>query len=294
MANQGRALKQRIRTTKNTKKITKTMELVSTSKMKRAQDKVAAARPYAAALAETIADLWSPELADQFVLLKKPRPPSKGGPNRVALVLITSNRGLAGAFNANLIKEARRRITALEQEGFTVDLHAVGKKGAGFFKYLGRTLAADRPDIGDSPTMEHALSVINPLLEAFAAGELAAVELVQAKFNSALSTPPALVQVLPIEPPKKDGGKKHDYILKPDAETLLEALLPLYARNLMYRGLVETAAAEHAARRTAMKNATDNASDLILLLTRIYNRNRQAVITQEIAEIVGGAAALEQ
>jgi F-type H+-transporting ATPase subunit gamma len=293
MANQGRALKQRIRTTKNTRKITKTMELVSTSKMKRAQDKVAAARPYAAALAETIADLWAPDLADQFTLLKRPPPPSKGGPTAVALILVTSNRGLAGAFNANLIKEARRRIAELEKQGFTVDLHAVGKKGAGFFKYLGRKLASDRPDIGDSPTMEHALSVIDALLHDFAAGKLAAVEMVQAKFNSALSTPPALVPVLPIEPPKQ-AGKKHDYILRPDASTLLESLLPLYARNLVYRGLVETAAAEHAARRTAMKNATDNASDLILLLTRIYNKNRQAVITQEIAEIVGGAAALEQ
>jgi F-type H+-transporting ATPase subunit gamma len=223
------------------------MELVSTSKMKRAQDKVSAARPYAAALAATIADLWAPDLADQFTLLRRP----------------------------------------------TVDLHAVGKKGAGFFKYLGRKLASDRPDIGDSPTMPHALSVIDALLADFAAGKLAAVEMIQARFNSALSTPPALVPVLPIEPPKQTG-KKHDYILKPDAATLLEALLPLYARNLVYRGLVETAAAEHAARRTAMKNATDNASDLILLLTRIYNKNRQAVITQEIAEIVGGAAALEQ
>jgi len=293
MANQGRALKQRIRTTKNTKKITKTMELVSTSKMKRAQDKVAAARPYAAALAETIADLWSPDLADQFTLLKRPLPPSKGGPNRVALILITSNRGLAGAFNANLIKEARRRIDTLEKQGFVVDLHAVGKKGGGFFKYLGRKLAADRPDIGDAPTMQHALSVIDALLNDFMAGKLAAVEMVQARFNSALSTPPALVPVLPIEPPKQ-SGRKHDYILKPDAATLLEALLPLYARNLVYRGLVETAAAEHAARRTAMKNATDNATDLILLLTRVYNKNRQAIITQEIAEIVGGAAALEQ
>jgi F-type H+-transporting ATPase subunit gamma len=293
MANQGRALKQRIRTTKNTKKITKTMELVSTSKMKRAQDKVAAARPYAAALAETIADLWSPDLADQFTLLKRPLPPSKGGPNRVALILITSNRGLAGAFNANLIKEARRRVDTLEKQGLTVDLHAVGKKGAGFFKYLGRKLASDRPDVGDSPTMQHALSVIDGVLAEFAAGKLAGVEMVQARFNSALSTPPALVQVLPIDPPARTG-KKHDYILKPDAATLLEALLPLYARNLVYRGLVETAAAEHAARRTAMKNATDNATDLIQLLTRIYNKNRQAVITQEIAEIVGGAAALEQ
>ena len=293
MASKGRALKGRIRTTKNTKKITKTMELVSTSKMKRAQDKVSAARPYATALAETLADLWAPELADQFALLRRPAPPAKGGPNRTALILITSNRGLCGAFNSNLIKEARRRIEALEAKGYTVELHAVGKKGAGFFKFLGRKLASDRPDVGDAPTMAHALSIIDPLIAEFAAGKLAAVELVQAQFKSALSTPPTLVKILPIEPPKREG-KKHDYILKPDAATLLEALLPLYARNLLYGGLVETAAAEHAARRTAMKNATDNATDLILLLTRIYNRNRQAAITQEIAEIVGGAAALEQ
>lgn len=293
MANKGRALKGRIRTTKNTKKITKTMELVSTSKMKRAQDKVSAARPYATALAETLADLWAPELADQFALLRRPVPPAKGGPHRVALILITSNRGLCGAFNSNLIKEARRRIEALEGKGYTVDLHAAGKKGAGFFKYLGRKLASDRTDIGDAPTMAHAISLIDGLINDFAAGKLAAVEMVQARFNSALSTPPVLVKVLPVEPPPR-VGKKHDYILKPDAATLLEALLPLYARNLVYGGLVETAAAEHAARRTAMKNATDNATDLILLLTRIYNRNRQAAITQEIAEIVGGAAALEQ
>ncbi len=293
MASKGRALKQRIRSTQNTKKITKTMELVSTSKMKRAQDRVAGARPYAAALAETLADLWTSDLASQFALLRRPVPPAKGGPAKVALILITSNRGLCGAFNSNLIKEARRRIEALEAKGYTVDLHAVGRKGAGFFKYLGRTLASNRSDIGDAPVMAHALSIIDPLIADFAGGCLAGVDLVQAQFLGAMSTPPALVQILPIAPPKRTGPQ-HDYILKPDAGTLLEALLPLYARNLLYRGLVETAASEHAARRTAMKNATDNATELVRVLTRIRNRNRQAAITQEIAEIVGGAAALEQ
>ena len=293
MANKGRALKGRIRSVQNTKKITKTMELVSTSKMKRAQDRVTAARPYAAALAEVIADLWTPELAERFALLRQPPPPTRGGPNRMALILITSNRGLCGAFNGNLIKEARRRIHGLEAESYTVDLYTVGKKGAGYFKYLGRPIAADRSDIGDSPTSAHAVSLATPLIEEFVAGKLAGVEMVQARFQSALSTPPALVKVLPIVPPARTGARP-DYILKPDAATILENLLPLYVRNMVYKGLVETAASEHAARRTAMKNATDNATEIVQLLTRIYNRNRQAVITQEIAEIVGGAAALEQ
>lgn len=293
MANKGRALKGRIRSVQNTKKITKTMELVSTSKMKRAQDRVAAARPYAAALAEVIGDLWTPELSERFALLRQPAPPARGGPTRFALILLTSNRGLCGAFNGNLIKEARRRIEGLEGEGYTVELHCVGRKGAGYFKYLGRPLAADRPDIGDSPTSAHATSIVGPLIEDFAAGRIAGVEMVQARFQSALSTPPMLVRVLPIAPPDRTG-RRPDYILKPDAASILESLLPLYVRNLVYRGLAETAASEHAARRTAMKNATDNATEIVQLLTRVYNRNRQAVITQEIAEIVGGAAALEQ
>lgn len=288
----GRALKGRIRSVRNTRKITKTMELVSTSKMKRAQDRVAAARPYANALAEVIGDLWAPELAERFALLRQPAPPAKGGPTRVALILVTSNRGLAGGFNANLIKEARRRITALEAQGYTVDLIAVGKKGGGFFKYLGRTLAADRQDIGDTPQPSHAASIADQLIADFAAGALAGVEMVQARFVSALSTPPTLVRLLPIEPPAK-GARRPDYILKPDAAAILEALLPLYVRNMVFRGLTETAAAEHAARRIAMKNATDNATEIANALTRQYNRQRQAVITQEIAEIVGGAAALE-
>jgi F-type H+-transporting ATPase subunit gamma len=294
-----RQLKGRIRSVQNTRKITKTMELVATSKLKRAQDRVIAARPYAEALREVIADLFTPDLADEFPLLRHPPPPGKGGPGRAALILLTSNRGLAGGFNSNLIKEARRRIETLEAQGYTVDLHGVGKKGIGFFKYLGRKLALERIDIGDRPTVEHAGEIVGPLIEAYSAGELASVELIQARFLSALQTPPATIRILPVEQAGQGGSgaegqrKTANYILAPNARAILEQLLPLYVRNMVYRGLVETAAAEHGARRTAMKNATDNAGEILELLKRTYNRQRQAQITQEIAEIVGGAAALQ-
>jgi F-type H+-transporting ATPase subunit gamma len=301
-----RQLKGRIRSVQNTRKITKTMELVATSKLKRAQDRVIGARPYAEALRQVIADLFTPDLADQFPLLRQPLPPSKGGPSRAAVILLTSNRGLAGGFNSNLIKEARRRIESLEQQGYTVELFGIGKKGIGFFKYLGRKLALERTDIGDRPTTDHAGEIVEPLIQAFAAGELASVDLVQARFLSALQTPPATVRILPVETPagrrgsgaagqenEKTPGMRANYILAPNAEAILEKLLPLYVRNAVYRGMVETAAAEHGARRTAMKNATDNAGDILELLKRTYNRQRQAQITQEIAEIVGGAAALQ-
>ena len=300
-----RQLKGRIRSVQNTRKITKTMELVATSKLKRAQDRVIAARPYAEALRQVIADLFTPDLADRFPLLRQPAPPAKGGPSRAAVILLTSNRGLAGGFNSNLIKEARRRIESLERDGYTVELLGIGKKGIGFFKYLGRKLALERIDIGDRPTTDHAAEVVEPLIQAFSAGELASVDLIQARFISALQTPPATIRILPVEEVGQRGsgpalsgangaaGQLKNYILVPNAEAILERLLPLYVRNAVYRGMVETAAAEHGARRTAMKNATDNAGDILELLKRTYNRQRQAQITQEIAEIVGGAAALQ-
>lgn len=289
-----RALKGRIRSVTNTRKITRTMELVATSKLKKAQDRVVAARPYAEALREVIADLVTPELAERFPLLRRPLPPSKGGPAKAVVILVTSNRGLAGGFNANLIKEAKRRLEALEAEGYSVELIGIGKKGIGFFRYLGRSFRSERVDIGDRPTAEHAASVVESLMADFAAGTLGVVELVQSKFQSVLVTPPTTVRILPIEPPAAtSAGSRPDYILVPDPETLLEQVLPLYVRNAMYRGLVETVAAEQAARRTAMKNATDNAGDLLEALKRTYNRQRQAQITQEIAELVGGAAALQ-
>jgi len=288
----GRELKGRIKTVENTRKITRTMEMVATSKMKRAQDRVVAARPYANSLAEVISSLYSPELAERFRLLRQPATAKKA-----AVLLLTSNRGLAGGFNANLIKEGRNLLARLDKEGTETVLRVVGRKGLGYFRYVGRPIESSRTDFTDRPTAENAADLVNDLIGQFERGEIDAVYVVYAKFNSALSTPPTTVKVLPVTPPeaKNDGksGLRHDYLLFPSAEAILEQLLPLYVRNSVYRALVETAAAEQGARRTAMKNATDNAGDILNVLRRTYNRARQAQITQEIAEIVGGSAALE-
>jgi F-type H+-transporting ATPase subunit gamma len=283
----GRELKGRIKSVENTRKITRTMEMVATSKLKRATDRVAAARPYATAIADTIASLYSADLAERFPLLRQP-----ATVKRAAVLLLTSNRGLAGAFNANLLKEARGTIARLEREGTEVELHVVGRKGIGFFRYLGRALATSRTDITDRPSGQDATSLVDVLMEGFIKGSLDAVYVISSRFNSVLSTPPHTERVLPVTPPALKGARR-DYLLFPSAERLLTELLPLYVRNTVYRALVENEASFQSAQRTAMKNATDNAGDILTNLRRTYNRARQAQITQEIAEIVGGAAALE-
>src|SRR3954471_6028046 len=166
----GRELKGRIKSVENTRKITRTLEMVATSKMKRTQDRVGAARPYAESLRDVIASLYSPDLAERFPLLRQPVQVK-----RAAVVLLTANRGLAGAFNANLIKEARATISRLEGEGVTVDVHAVGKKGLGYFRYVGRAVATSRIDIGDRPTADQAAEIVNDLMAKFAKKELDAV-----------------------------------------------------------------------------------------------------------------------
>jgi F-type H+-transporting ATPase subunit gamma len=283
----GRELKRRIKTVENTRKITRTMELVATSRMKRAQDRVTAARPYARALGDVIAGLYSPDLADRFPLLRQPERARKA-----AVILLTSNRGLCGGFNANLIREARALLAKLRGQGTEIELHVVGRKGIGYFKYVGQPMASQRTDITDRPRSEDASSLVDGLMTDFVSGAIDAVHVIFAQFKSAISTPPSTMRLLPVEPPKRTGPLP-DYLLYPSAEAILTELLPSYVRNAVYRALVETAAGEQGARRTAMKNATDNASEMMNTLTRTYNRARQAGITQEIAEIVGGAAALE-
>ncbi len=296
---QPRELRRRIKSVENTRQITKTMEMVATSKMKRAQDRVVAARPYAAALAEIIAELHDPELVERFPLLRRPREGGGGGGGirRAVVVGITSNRGLCGGFNNNLIKKTRARVAALEQEGAEVELQMIGRKGVGYFRYIGRQMGAEYQDITDRPTMDDARRVIDPLMERFEAGDLDAVEIIFAKSVSAISTPPTAVRVLPVDVEtagdRQQGSAVANYILRPSAHEIVGAVLPLYVRNTMYRALVETAASEQGARRTAMKNATDNAGEMIDKLRRVYNRARQGQITQEISEIVGGAAALQ-
>src|SRR5690606_28349059 len=202
-----RELKGRIRSVQNTRKITRTMEMVATSKLKRAQDRVAAARPYAERLEEVIGRLLTPELAARYALLRQPEKVQ-----RAAVLLVTANRGLAGAFNSNLIREARGLLDRLRREGVQAELHGVGKKGISFFRFQGEELASARTDIGDRPSADEARGVIEPLVERFVSGDLDAVYLVYARFNSAMSTPPTTQQLLPIAPPEREGGGREvDY-----------------------------------------------------------------------------------
>ncbi len=284
---QSREVKRRIRSVDNTRQITRTMEMVATSKLKRATDRVYAARPYGDALEEIVRALHDPSRADRFPILRVPETT-----RTAAILLLTANRGLAGAFNVNLIREARRLLAELRGEGVHTELHVVGKKGIGFFRFQGEEMALQKTDLSDNPDPSDAKELIDPLRIRFEAGELDAVYVVASQFRSAMSTPPATNRVLPIE---ATGAKvdPENFILEPSQDDILNRLLPLYLRNAVYRALVENTAAEHGARRTAMKNATDNAADMLEKLRRTYNRARQAQITQEIAEIVGGAAAFE-
>jgi len=282
-----REVKGRIRSVENTRKITRTMEMVATSKLKKATDRVYAARPYAQALGEIVRSLYSPELTERFPLLRQPEVTRRAG-----ILVLTANRGLAGAFNVNILKEVARLSAGLRAQGTEIELHVVGRKGVAFFRFRKEAMSMTRTDLGDYPTPQEAESLVADLRDRFASGELDSVYVVGSDFRSALSTPPVAREILPIRP--EPGAATADrFILSPSGDLILSRLLPLYIRNAVYRALVENVAAEQSARRNAMKNATDNAGDILELLKRSYNRARQAQITQEIAEIVGGASALE-
>jgi len=279
-------VRRRIKSVDNTKQITKTMEMVATSKLKRATDRVRAAQPYSDALGVVVKSLYAPEFAERFPVLRQPE-----GIQKVAIVLITANRGLCGGFNANLIREARILRESLREKGIEPEIHSVGRKGMVYFQFRKVELASRYNDVGDAPTVEDAEAIIGQLRGRFESGDLDQVFLVSAEYRSALSTPPRVVELLPIRPP--EGAVSADsYLLSPGADVILTRLLPAYIRNTVYKALVENAAAEQGARRTAMKSATDNAGEMLETLTRNYNRARQAQITQEISEIVGGAEGL--
>lgn len=307
-------LRRRIRSVRSTRQITKTMEMVSASKLKRAQDRVVAARPFASMMLEVIGALDVDPGLVEHPLMRQPEQPRRG-----SIYVFTSNRGLAGAFNANLVRKAETLKAELAGDGLEPRLHVAGKKGATALRFRGEKPVNVWVDLSDRPSFEEADRVAQTVIAEFAGGETDAVYLVYSRFNSPVDTPPVIDQILPVggnlsqrSPPAggKGGaaagarergatraGRREGpaplYMLTPSAEQIFAQLLPLYVRNLVYRALIETAAGEHGARRTAMKNATDNAGELLDALHRNYNRARQAQITQEIAELLGGAEALK-
>ncbi|MDP2183522.1 MAG: F0F1 ATP synthase subunit gamma [Actinomycetota bacterium] len=291
-----RDIKQRIDSTQSTRQITRTMEMVSTAKIKKAQERIEAARPYALSMMEVLGNVARFAIGVPHPLLAE-----HGKRERIVVISVTSDRGLAGALNSNIIRLTESLMTEETAAGAQVDIIAVGKKAGSYFRYRGvKPLAAYR-DISDKPTFADAKSIASHIIPAYAAEEIDAVYIAFNRFKNVAEQRPEIHQLLPIErrvmtEAAEDAAAAKvnaEYQFEPDAETVLELLLPTYVETLIYRALMESAASEHGARRKAMKSATDNASEMITTLTRSYNRARQAAITQEIAEIVGGAAALE-
>jgi len=287
-----KAIRKRIKSVASTKKITRTMEMVATSKLQKTQGKVVGSRPYTttlggllAALSDAVGSLGS------FPLFERRTPVQ-----RVLVFLVTSNRGLCGGYNANLVRKARDHVADLRSQGLEVVLHVAGKKGIAAMRFAGVDVAATRTDLTDRPTYGEAEGVGVPLIQAFLQHEVDRVDVIYADFRSVSQQPPTIVTLVPLgtaaegAPP---APKAASFLFEPDPQEILRELAEVYVKNLLYRILLSAVASEQLARRVAMKNATDNASEMQKNLTREYNKARQAMITQEIAEIVGGAAALE-
>jgi F-type H+-transporting ATPase subunit gamma len=292
MPGASKTIRKRIKSVASTKKITRTMEMVATSKLQRTQGKVLASRPYQQSMQVLVTALSSAVESLGISPLFERRTPEK----RVLVLLITSNRGLCGGYNANLVRKCREHVRSLEAGGAEVVLHVAGKKGIAAMRFASVKVDSARADLTDRPSFAEAESVAAPLLKAFLDREVDRVDIVFADFKSAGSQPPTAATLLPIggDTAKKDEPQGADeYIFEPNAAEILKALGAAFVSNTAYRMLLSAVASEMLARRVAMKNASDNANDMERSLTRAYNKARQAGITQEIAEIVGGAAALE-
>jgi F-type H+-transporting ATPase subunit gamma len=283
-----RDIGRRMRSVQSTRKITRTMEMVATSKLRRAQMRVRQARPFADRLTAVVENLVTPDLTELEPVLRQP-----DRIRRAAVILVTSNRGLCGAFNVNLIRQARELLAELKASDVQTEFHVIGKKGISYFRFRNVEMASRHTDISDSPSPEYARSLIDPLAERFVREELDAVYVVHAEFKSVMSTPPITRRLLPVYVPQERPAREPYYILDPSPKVILARLLPLHLLSSMYRALVENAAAEQGARRTAMKSATDNADEFLTTLRRQFNRARQQEITSQLAEIIGGAEALK-
>ncbi|MFN0102304.1 MAG: ATP synthase F1 subunit gamma [Bryobacteraceae bacterium] len=280
--------RRRIRSVKNTQQITKAMKMVSAAKLRRAQDAVIAARPFANALRKMLANVagaakGTDAAAENPLLAERPE-------ERVQIILINSDRGLAGAFSININRGAQKFLTE-DKAGKNWQVEAVGKKARDYFRRRGFTISGETFNVTKAPKYADAAALGRKVVERYAKGEVDSVYLVYNEFKSVMAAKLDIVQVLPVPLPQERTGV--NYIFEQPAEELLATLLPRYVEVLIYRAILESAAAEHAARMTAMDAASSNAADVIERLTLYMNRLRQASITREIIEVVSGASALE-
>lgn len=296
MGAQIRELRQRIRTVNSTKKITKAYELIATSRLAKAQTRVAASRPYA----EEITNVLS-ALAEASANLDHPLLSERENPKRAAVLVITSDKGMCGGYNANVLKAAEQLIQLLKSEGKEPVLYVTGRKGQGYYQFRRREVAGAWSGFSQTPHYVNAVEAGDALVEAFLEGTedgaqgVDEIHVVYTEFKSMLSQTPSARRIAPMEVEytgETPKGPRAVYDFEPSAEALLGAMLPKYVKTRLFSAMLEAAASESAARRTAMKAATDNATELVRNLSRAANSARQAQITQEISEIVGGAAAL--
>ena len=280
-------IRRRIRTVRNTQQITKAMKMVAAARLRRAQDRVVGARPYARMFSKLLSDVAAAALQDERMAAHPLL--AQRAEERIQLILVTADRGLAGAFNSNLIKAAVKFLA--EHQFVTVELELLGRKGRDFFRRREVVISGEAVGLAAKVSYDDAAGIAKKVMERFREGEIDSVYILYNEFKSVVAQKLTITRVLPIS--LTPGQDAPDYIYEPDPMALLETLLPRYVEMAIYSALVESAAAEHAARMTAMDAATSNAADVINRLTLYMNRVRQASITNEIIEVVSGAAALD-
>jgi F-type H+-transporting ATPase subunit gamma len=281
-------IRTKIGSIKNTQKITKAMQMVAASKMRKAQERMQASRPYAEKMHLVIAHLFHsrPEYRHSFMVAERQR-------KRVGYIVISSDRGLCGGLNNNLFRMLVREIKAQREQGVEADFCTVGNKALGFFRRVGGRILAQATHLGDAPHVEDMIGTVRVMLEAFEKGAIDAIYIAYNEFVNTMTQRPIVEQLVPIKAEVMSDLKHHwDYIYEPDSKTVLDNLFVRYIESLVYQSVVENGACEQAARMVAMKAASDNAGNLIDELQLVYNKARQAAITQELSEIVSGAAAV--
>jgi len=285
----GKEIRTQIASIKNTQKITRAMEMVAASKMRKTKDRMNATRPYSKKISQVIKHLAhaNPEYKHPFLVEREVK--------RVGIIVISSDRGLCGGLNSNLFRKTLKQLTQWDNNNIDVDVCTIGSKGASFFGSLKINKVGQVSKLGDTPHLNEIVGIIKIMLDAYYAGTIDELHVMYNQFVNTMTQAPTIEQLIPVVTSEleNDGLKKHwDYLYEPDAKEVLDNLLTRYIESIVYQGLVENNACEQSARMVAMKSASDNAGNLIDELQLVYNKARQAAITQEISEIVAGAAAV--